>query len=120
MGLITTGIGLMSSENVNYLLQQGVINKDFEIKHKLINNSDFKRHVQLWSLYCLVSEDISKETGIKDPNEIVKIMREGLNLEQKYPRVESIVNRGVPFVFDSYSRTEGKKRSAKNIDLDNF
>lgn len=120
MDLITTEIGLMSSENVKYLLQQGVINKDLGIKYKLINNSDFKRPVQLWSLYCLVSEDVSKETGIKDPNEIVTVMREGLDLEQKYPRVESIINRGVPMVFDSYSRSEGKKRSAKNIDLDNF
>lgn len=120
MDLVRTDVGLLSGENVQYLVRQGVINGELGIRYKLINNSDFKRPVQLWSLYCLVCEDITRDTGVKDVNEIVTIMREGLNTEQQYPRVDSIINKGVPLVFDSYAKTDGKKRSAKNIDLDNF
>lgn len=120
MELFKTDMGLISIDNLDYLTRMSVLDNQGRILYKVINNSQFRRPVQLWNMFCLIVADIKNTTGVFDINEIVTIMREGLNLERKYPRVESLVNKGTQLVFDSYKKGVDKKRSAREIDLDNF
>lgn len=118
MDLIKTEIGIIGKENIKYLIQQGVLNNDYCIRYKLINGAEFRRPVHLWSIYRLVFEDIANETGIKDTDGVITVMREGLNLNnQMYPKVESLIETGKRLVFNSYV---GERKTRRNIDLDNF
>ncbi len=121
MDLIKTDMGLLGKENFDYLGRHGVLNKEGGILYKLIDNSAFKRPVQLWNMFCLIKSDIAKSTGLSDINQIVDVMRVGqLDGEVKYPRVENIIQKGSQLVLESYKKTGEKKRSSKDIDLDNF
>lgn len=118
--LIITDTGLLSQENVTYLFEQGVINKEGGIRGQVIKNSSFKRPVYVWSMFCLVKKDISDTTGISDLNQVIDIMREGsFQTERRYPKIESIIQKGSQLVLESYER-QGRslsKRSYSDFDI---
>lgn len=117
--LIYTDAGLLSIDNLEYLYSLGVINREGGIKSQEIKNSSFKRPVQLWSMFCLIKEDITRSTGVSDLNQVVNIMRQGqYDTEKKYPKVESIIQKGTQLVFEAYERQGGSKSKKVFDDFD--
>ena len=115
--LITTDMGLLTVENFKYVYGVGVIDKDGNILHKLINNSSFTRPLQLWSMFCLIKHDIKEYLGLSDLNAIVDVMRIGeMEGDRKYPRVENFIQKGTQLAIESISRKSsgGKSRSKRN------
>ena len=110
---------LKSEMKITVVVQPGIEkpNKDsspviFMMMVKIINRSEFKDPVQLWSMFCLLKEDITKTTKLRDINEIVTTMREGLyNTENNYPKVDSLERKGIQLVLQQYSKqgSSGKK-----------
>lgn len=92
-GLITTDLGLVSSENANWLYKQGVIARDGSLKFNLVDGM-LEKKVQVYSYFRWVVDDIKEKipTAPKqvrlDTEDMVTLMREG-NLRKPYKNGES-------------------------------
>jgi|GEM_PF-5268308 hypothetical protein len=112
--LIKTDVGLLTKENVQYLYDTGLINRDGNILYKLIRRSGFNRPMQIWNMFCLIKEDITEITGFTDLNLIVDVMREGLfEDDRRYPRVLDFIQKGSELVLNAIDKQKGGGKSRK-------
>lgn len=114
--LINTDAGLLTIENARYLCDVGVIDEEGHILYKLINKSAFTRPVQLWSMFCLIKEDIAKTLGIYRLNAIVDVMRNGeIGGEKEYPKVMDFIQKGSQLALEAMNN--GKHNKSRKDDF---
>lgn len=85
--LYKTDVGLLTNNNLMYLIGQGVLFKDgeqFYINGRLIKSGIQKQPFKLWSLYRLVFEQVSGQIKSLKTNMILKYMRENIQQIDNY------------------------------------
>jgi len=131
--LVKTGVGLITSENANWLYKQGVITREGFIKHNLVEGISGKK-VQLYSYFRWIIDDIKEKipTAPKQANieidDLIDIMRTGeinkpykvgddeYHYMAKYPKVENIYLPAKKIIIEHQPTSKG--RDIKFIDFD--
>lgn len=131
--LISTDLGLLSSDNANWLYKQGVVNREGGIKFNLVNGMVNKK-VQLYSYFRWIVDNIKgtipsapKQVTV-DTDSLISLMRFGeINIpymvgeEQyhyiaRYPVVHSLYDAGRKNFVEHTPKGKDKKKDFAGFD----
>lgn len=85
--LYKTDIGMLTNNNLMYLIGQGVLVKEgdnFYINGRSVKSGIQKEPFKLWSLYRIVFEQMAKQLRSYKTNYILKYMRENIQQIDSY------------------------------------